>query len=831
MNLMSSPSSSSAPASSRLPWADYVPKPGHFDEFRAADGDIRPLWQQWLPLLGPEPGTALRAADDAGRRAVIEQDVSMNVYADGKSGARPWPLDAVPMLLGAEDWATITAGLRQRARLFNALLQDLYGPQRLLKSAVLPATLAMANPHFLRACAGLGKSRQRFLHTYAADVARSPDGRWWVIEDRLDAPSGLGYTLQNRVIVRQVLPEIFHRAPVQRLHRFFSGFRASLEELGARGEQTSIVLLTPGPANETYFEQAHLARYLGYTLVEGEDLTTRKGEVYLRTVGGLRNVDVIVRRVDSDFCDPLELNESSVLGVPGLVQAARHGRVVLANQIGARALESTALLAFLPALSRSLLGEELLLPSVATWWCGQVEAQRYVLENLPNLVVKPTFPTPAGISSRYGALLDDAGRAALATEIRAKPWGWCGQERVFLGTTPGWDAASETLRPMPFVTRVYLAAHGDDYHVLPGGLTRCNPAGEDAIVSLQAGSVTKDTWILDATSPESRAPLLTAAGASPVRLAHGMPSRVADNLFWLGRYLERTEHLARLLERLEPLLRDEIAVLDPGVAEDAVRLVFALQDHIAPTNGTAGTILAAARDLAADAAQPGSLAANLVRFTRVLDAVRVRLPREASLIARQLDRVAREGAASWQDLRRQLAALSGVLSETLPRDAGWRFLDLGRRLERGCQVLHVLRHFLGAAGGLTPTEFRLQVALEMADCLFAFRSVYHGAFHPAPVLAWLVNDAENARSLRFQAECIGRELAELPDEPAPAAVAALRDRAFYLLGRVRLANLPVLATNAGQAADLWYELLAVHGELGDRIGRVYFAHSEGSNGQ
>ncbi|WP_342750979.1 circularly permuted type 2 ATP-grasp protein [Termitidicoccus mucosus] len=787
--------------------AAYAERPGHFDECRAPDGSLRPAWAEFFKHLGPDPAEAIRAAAEACRRAVLEQDVSMNVYAGDESNAHVWPLDPIPLLLDAGDWSRITAGLKQRARLFNVLLNDLYGPQNLLRSGQLPAALAMANPHYLRPCAGLGRPASGdddaapFLHTYAADIARAPDGRWWVIEDRLDAPSGLGYSLQNRIITREVLPGVFRRAPVTRLHRFFQHFRASLENLARENAPAAaaprVVILSPGPANETYYEHAYLARYLGYPLVEGADLATRDGGVFLRTVGGLRRVDVIVRRVDSDFCDPLELQENSLLGVPGLIDAARSRTVVIANLPGGRAFETTALLAFLEPLCRHVLGEPLALPSVATWWCGHDDARAYVLENLHGLVIKPAFPAPGAAPLHYGPALSDDARAALAREIELRPWASCGQERVLLGTTPGLDPAEGRLTAMPFIARIHLAWHDGDYEVMPGGLARCNATGEDTIVSLQTGSVAKDIWVLapapappefhspDAGSVSPRVPASGAGQSYPVN-EYSTPSRLADDLFWLGRYLERSGQLARLLARLEPLLRDEIVTLDPSVADDAVRLLCHLQQIPAPPPDTAAEKSAALiRRAAADPAQPGGLSANMARLARNLEAVKSWLPPEAWQIARRL-REPRHASGGAAGLRAQLAALDGLLSENLPRNTAWHFLDLGRRIERG-------------------------------------------AFHAASVLRWLVTEGENARGLHYQALQLRAALDALPAHPAPRAVEQLRDRALYHLSIIRLADITAFAARPSTAVPFWQTLTNLNHDLGNRLTQIYFSHATTAN--
>lgn len=811
------------------PLPGYEGQSGRYDECRAPDGSIRPHWAEFLRLLGPDAAATLRTASDACARAVLEQDVSMNVYAGARSEPHPWPLDVVPQLVSAADWSVLTAGLRQRARLFDTLLADLYGPQKYLRSGALPAELAMSNPHFLRPCAGLGQPQG--LHTYAVDIARAPDGQWWVLQDRIDAPSGLGYSLQNRLIVRTALPGAFHGAPVRRLRSFFRDFRTSLADLGkatARDEKPNVVFLTPGPANETYFEHTHLARYLGYPLVEGADLTTRARQVFIRTVGGLKRVDAIVRRVDSGFCDPLELNPHSVLGVPGLVHAVHGGGVALANQLGGAALESPALLSFLRPLCRAVLGEDLRLPSVATWWCGHKAARDYVLSNLRELVVKPAFRERGAMSTRYGPLLGEAERAALAADIAERPGAYCGQERVLLGTTPAWSEGA--LRPVPFVMRLFVAWNDGDYQVMPGGLTRFNPAGADAIVSMRKGGATKDTWVLG-SSPEENPPPITNGTIDLDRRPLTTPSRMADNLFWLGRYLERTAQLARLLDRLDPLLRDEIAALDPSVATDSLRLLLAAQQSAAPADAGPDEMAAQIRVQADDALHPGSLAANLGHLIRILDQVKVNLPPEFWRILRRLRAIAAEGQPQLaSDLGEQLASLEALASETLAHDTGWRFLDLGRRIERARQIVFVAHSLLlperSKGEAAAPTEFRLQTLLHFTDSLFTYRSAYSGIFAPAAILAWLLGAPENPRGLRFQSERIVEHLAALPEDLAPRAASLLRATANRLVSTVKLLDSQALPGDPRKAAEFFTETRGILGELNDRLTQIYFSHSE-----
>jgi uncharacterized circularly permuted ATP-grasp superfamily protein/uncharacterized alpha-E superfamily protein len=819
------------------PLPGYAGLAGRFDECRAPDGSIRPPWAEFLRRLGPDPSGTLRAAAEACGRAVLEQDVSMNVYAGARSEPKPWPLDVVPFLVGPEDWAVLSDGLKQRARLFNTLLADLYGPQKFLRNRILPAKLAMANPRFLRPCCGLGSQPGVFLHHYAVDIARSPDGKWWVLQDRMDAPSGLGYSLQNRFLVHTTLPQEFQGMQVQPISPFFHDFGASLARLSpspGRGEDSRIVFLTPGPANETYFEHAYLARYLGYPLVEGADLTTRDRQVFLRTVGGLRRVSAIVRRVDSGFCDPLELNSESVLGVPGLVHAAHGGKVALANQLGGAALESASFLAFLKPLCQSVLGEALRLPSVATWWCGQKAARDYVLGNLESLVIKPAFRSRGGSTTRYGALLSDSERDTLAAAIRSRPGDFCGQERLLLGTTPAW--AEGGLKPVPFVMRLFVAWHEGEYRVMPGGLTRFDPSGADAIVSLQKGGATKDTWVISPGSPHDAPVIILPESGTGYYRTESTPSRLADNLYWLGRYLERTAQMLRLLEQLDPLLQGEAAELDPEVTRDSMRLILSSVQSEPEENASLADMAAQIRAEADDLEHPGSLASSLGSLIRVLEQVKVSLPPEFWRILRRLRAIAAGGnPLGASDLGQQLTSLEALGSETLAHDTSWHFLKLGLRVERARHIVFLADELLlperpdGRPAG-PPSEFRLQTLLHYTACLFTYRSLHHGVFQPAPILAWLIGAPENPRGLRFQADRIAEHVAALPEELAPRAVSSLRATAFRLVSNTKLTEPWVLASDPHQAQAFLSGAEAILTEFNSRLSQIYFSHSEVSGG-
>jgi uncharacterized circularly permuted ATP-grasp superfamily protein len=502
-----------------------------YDELSADGVNPREHWAHLMESLrgiGPEE---LGRRWNRAERRIRENGITYNIYSDPLGANRPWKIDIVPFLLPANEWRYIEAGIIQRAQLLNVILEDLYGLQELVTNGHFPAALLYANPAFLRPLVGVSVPPQSYLHMLAVDLARSPDGQWWVLADRTQAPAGSGYALENRTIVADVLPDLFRTSNVLRLAPFFRAQRDALIQL-AQCSDPRIVLLTPGPHNETYFEHSYLARYLGFTLVEGADLTVRDRAVYLKTVDGLEKVDVILRRVDDSFCDPLELRSDSLLGIPGLVDAVVAGNVKVANALGSGLIETAAVMPFLPGLSRHLLGEELKLPSVATWWCGQAPALDWVLNHLDSVVVKPAFPT-RGIEPVFGAEIPHAEKKKFADQVRTRPYEYVAQEQVALSTAPVWENGH--LIPRSVVMRAYVLNTGNGWIALPGGLTRVAET-EGPIVSMQRGGHSKDAWVLS-DGPVDTFSLLRPR-SEPVelrRVAPAVPSSVADNVFWLGR--------------------------------------------------------------------------------------------------------------------------------------------------------------------------------------------------------------------------------------------------------------------------------------------------------
>ncbi|WP_181703404.1 circularly permuted type 2 ATP-grasp protein [Chthonobacter albigriseus] len=744
----------------------YRPLPGVHDEMMRADGSLREPWHRFhaeIGRLGPEP---LKEAFSSARRHLEDSGVFYRVYDDAQGGERPWPLAAMPLLIGAREWEGLKAGVIQRARLAEALLKDVYGEGRLVRDGVLPAAVVTGSPDYLRPLVGLPPPGGRHLHLYAVDIGRGPDGAWWVLSDRAQAPSGAGYALENRIAVSRAMPDIARALNVERLAPFFQSFRDELARLNARAE-ARVALLTPGPLNETYFEHAYLARYLGFLLVEGGDLAVRDGATYVRTVSGLKRVDVVWRRLDGDFADPLELRTSSRLGVPGLVQAIREGGVTVANSLGSGVVESRALMGFMPALARHVLGEDLILPNVATWWCGQPREREAVLAHLDGMVVAPAFgahiPGLPEFKTGVGAGLTAEQRRALREIVERRGMDVVGQEAVNLSTMPVWT--NGVLEPRPFVLRLFLAAVGDDdWTVMPGGFCRISGSSDARFVSLQQGASASDVWVLG-DGPVAETTLLPTADRVRVRRTTGtLPSRAADNLFWLARYLERTEATLRLVRALLGRVVDSGVASEGPLVERLVLLLSRMGALPGPARLPASRL---AMSVLTDRTAIGALPRLTAMARSAAAVIRDRLAPDAfqavTDIAARFEASGRRMTPSQafdetNQALRLVAAFSGLASENMNRQMGWRFLELGRRIERAVNTSRFVQMF----GEETAPSGALDVMLELGDSQITYRSRYVMTASRVPVLDLLVLDDNNPRSVAFQVGRINQHLGELP---------------------------------------------------------------------
>jgi uncharacterized circularly permuted ATP-grasp superfamily protein/uncharacterized alpha-E superfamily protein len=756
----------------QLPLRDYRV----YDELSSDGAEPRSHWVPFIEALRNFDEDELKTRWTRAQRRIQENGVTYNMYSDPRGASRPWRIDLIPLLIAADEWRTIEAGVTQRAELLSRILQDLYGPRKLLLSGIIPPELVFANPAFLRPLVGVPVPAASYLHVLAVDLARSPDGKWWVVADRTQAPSGAGYALENRMIVSDVLPELFSHSNTLRLAPFFQAMRNALVNL-SENDNPRIVLLTPGPLNETYFEHSYLARYLGFTLVEGADLAVRDRNVFIKTVQGLQKVDVITRRVDDSFCDPLELRPESLLGVPGLVDAIASGNVAVANALGSGLIETAAIMPFLPGVAKRLLGESLALPSVATWWCGQDYALDWVLDHLNQVVIKPAFPARP-MEPVFGAELSSIEKEKLVAQMRARPFDYVAQERVALSTAPVWEQGHLLSRSL--ILRTYALNTGTGWRLLPGGLVRV-AADEGNVVSMQRGGHSKDAWVLW-DSPVDTSITLIPSRTKPIELRRGtpdVPSRVADNLFWLGRYAERSENIARLLRtllnRVRRAGRTEFNCL--------LRLHKCFDSRYSKlpkkTTPTATELETELLSLMTDEKRGDSLASYLADVRRVGGNVRERLSADMTRLIGQISESVQveeymlfvEHTALLSGCLELLSAFSGMERENLTRGAGWLFLSLGRRLERATHSARLLREI---ASPLVPEEWPLlEYLLEVADSSITYKTRYLTTMQPIAVLDVLMMDETNPRSLDFQLSHIADLHEKLPRQ-APTDTHAMR---------------------------------------------------------
>jgi uncharacterized circularly permuted ATP-grasp superfamily protein/uncharacterized alpha-E superfamily protein len=816
---------------------------GRWDEMVDSNGLLRPQWENFIDALSTFPHDEMVIRWERGQRLIRENGVTYNVYRDPRGLERPWQLDPVPLLISAKEWAGIEEAMVQRASLLDRVLGDLYGPCDLLREGQIPPALVFGHPAYLRPLCNVPPAGGRHLQLYAADLARSPDGQWWVMSDRCESPSGAGYALENRIIVGRTLPEMQRLQPIEPLTPFFHKLRETLYNLSPRHRDTPrIVLLTPGPYNESYFEHAYLARFLGYTLVEAEDLTVRGDHVYLKTLDGLQTVDVILRRTNGAYCDPLELKSESTLGIAGLVQAVRHGNVVVSNSLGSGLLESGAIVPFLPNLARRLLGEELKLPSIATWWCGGTKERQYVLANLEKMVIKPAFPGTGPLPQPvFGKYLSVEKRAKLAQSIRNRPDAFLAQERVKLSTTPVWNDGA--LDPRPLMVRVFVAAHGDGYVVMPGGLTRVAAERGGNIVSMQFGGGSKDTWV----RTDSKAPVLQPSRAeAPVKLvrgSHDLPSRVADNLCWFGRYVERSEDTTRLLRAALSRIGNAAGY---GAA-DELPVALSLLDHLYhfPPETDPEEAAAAIARMNFDPAHAHGLRATIERMHHIAAMVRDRLSLDTwRAVNRLLDEVTHISVGNrlnTEDLVNLLnrvvlacEALSGLAMENMTRGLAWRFVDIGRRLERGTHVLDVLSNILQPT--TTIGIAALDVLLEVSDSAMTYRSRYLSSPQFAPTFDLLLADESNPRSLAFQIVALQDHMDQLAAKRRSSFYGPEQRLTIWLCGAVRTTEIEILVhpDEDGGRRNLGAFLEVMQSkfwELSETVTREYFTHAVSRNAE
>ena len=785
---------------------------------QVAKGDVvrettnRGMWAAMADEIAVASGGDLAQARVRIQRQADE--IGTGFRMPGDSDERKWPLSPVPLMIDAREWAGIADAIKQRATLMEVLLEDIYGAQRLMGSGLLPAALLNGSPHFLRPMVGLQPPGGHQLHFYAADIGRGPNGDWRVLADHTRTPTGAGYALENRLAVSRVLPGLQARLNIERLAPFFADVRAGIAASSRRADPR-IALLTPGRFNQSYAEQAHLARYLGMLLVEGEDLAVHDDHLYLRTIEGLKRVDALWRRIDPRLIDPLAFDSRSQIGVPGLIDAMGAGNVVIANAPGAGVLESPAFAAFLPRLSMRLTGEDLRMPNIATWWCGQEGERANVVAGLDNMLISPAFPTePRGLphGPMIGSEINGDKRAALLADLAIRGIDYVGQELARLSTLP--TVGPKGLEPRPFLLRVFAARDAQgQWSVMPGGFARIGEHLDVRAALMGEGAFSADVCIVS-EKPVSPVTLMSAAEQVTIRRNPGtLPSRVADNLFWLGRYLERAEAVLGLVRAG---LGGSIDV-DGGapLADDTIKRLGGLLAASGAAANRARTrdadIIALARAAMDDVNEMSSVRSILRSARAIGEGSRERL---ATDVWRLLDAPfpTRDSIATRAaQLHERFAALAGLSAENMGRTAGWRFLDLGRRIERAISVCRLLRALASDASSADD----LSALLELSNSAIGYRQRYPTGLAPIAVRDLIALDTSNPRSLAFQVEAIATHLAALPRLSDDGMAEEQQQLANALIAQLATLSAVTLDDHAVQSIE--NRLLAISDAIANRF--------------
>ncbi|MGH1353995.1 MAG: circularly permuted type 2 ATP-grasp protein [Thalassovita sp.] len=728
--------------------AEYTVPDSTADELFDADGQMRPVWAPLIQRLQELSSDEIEERIARGDQYLRDAGVYFRRYSDQTPDERDWPLSHIPVLLPQSEWDQIAAGLTQRADILERIVADIYGDQSLVKNGHLPASLLAKNPEWLRPMMGIVPQSGHFLHHLAFEIGRNPDGSWFVLGDRTQAPSGAGFALENRRATSRVFPGLFANANIHRLAGFFRDFQTAL---GARGGKWSDppAILTPGPGTDTYFEHVYIARYLGLMLLEGEDLTVSDGQAMVRTVDGLKPVSLLWRRLDARFADPLELDETSQIGTPGLVNAARTGRIRMVNALGSGVLESRAMMAFIPRIADSAFGTPLHMPNIATWWCGSDDERAYVARNAHRMTIGPalttSLPFDASSIQALAGHLRAPGSGPLSDWIDRENANLVAQEAVTLSTTPAY--ADGRLQARPMTVRVFMARTPNGWSIMPGGYARIGLSGETTALTMQRGGAVSDVWVVSDAPVDTQT--LAPANTMQRRPVNPLPSRAADNLYWLGRYVERTEATIRLLRAYHLRLEET------GSTSDV--LVALIEQYLARF-GTDPTECI-----------PETLSEHIDAATSCASKVRDRFSVDGWIALRDLRRTlsrlsrhtqpGQDCVRAMDTLLRMLSGFAGLVQDNMYRSSGWRFLEFGRSLERAQGMAGALAYFAEPDA----PEGSVDIAIELGDSVITHQRRYLGDPCSESVVDLLALDRCNPRSIRFQLETLRELLEDLPN--------------------------------------------------------------------
>ncbi|NIJ51082.1 circularly permuted type 2 ATP-grasp protein [Dyadobacter arcticus] len=816
-----------------------------YDEVLDSKGVVKPHWKALFSTLEKLGIRELNSRNQEIIGKLRENGVTYNVYGTADGLNRPWQLDPIPFLIEQKEWNEITKGLQQRAVLLDLMLKDLYGPRDLVRDGIIPAELVFDNTGFFRPCIDIRLPASQQLTLFAADMARGPDGQMWIVDNRTQAPSGSGYTLENRVVMSKLLPELAQGMYVSKLAPYFNSLQNTVLRLSDKSKDApNIVYLTPGPNNEAYFEHAYLASYLGYTLAQGDDLLVRNGCVWLKSIDGLQKVDVIIRRIDDDWCDPLELREESRLGVPGLLQAIRLGNVQVLNAPGTSVLENHAFLAFMENICQYFLNEKLIMPSVATWWCGHAKELRYVLANLDELIIKKAN-RKTRFRSIYGRQLSLEQKEEVKRMISLSPHEFIAQQEVSLSTTP--SLIDGNIEPRYAVLRAFMVADENGYHVMQGGLTRSSAVKDRFVISNQYGGFSKDTWIVSNKTEEIQEKIILSTPAT-VNKHVSLPSRSAENLFWVGRYCERTMAIIKFMNITINVLNLD-RNFGGSAKQEHIKVLLQSLTHLSATypgflDEEEDKFLDPYKeiiDMISNTTRPGSVSANIGAFLNAVGAVRnqwdLEIWRIVDLIDNGFHEIRNASSMNSNNIQKTLDGLFnnmftflGVIAESMPRDNSFLLLETGKLIERILSRISVIQSNFGVRNTLAIENELIEATLINHHLLVNYRQVYKSHLSVEAMLDMVLLEKNLPYSLAYMLDELRKNLSQLPSTTRGERLNEAEKYVLKASTLIKLANIADLSkSNFESEREELFELLSEVSKLISSVSttltNMYFSHT------
>ncbi|TLU98068.1 circularly permuted type 2 ATP-grasp protein [Dyadobacter luticola] len=816
-----------------------------YDEVLDLNGVIKPHWKALFGTIEKLGIGELNSRNQEIVSKLRENGVTYNVYGTPDGMNRPWQLDPIPFLIEQKEWNAIAKGLEQRAVLLDLMLKDLYGPRNLVKDGIIPAELVFDNTGFFRPCTDVKLPANQQLILFAADMARGPDGQMWIVDNRTQAPSGSGYTLENRVVMSKLLPELAQGMYVSKLSPYFNSLQNTVLRLSDKSKDApNIVYLTPGPNNEAYFEHAYLASYLGYTLAQGDDLLVRNGCVWLKSIDGLQKVDVIVRRIDDDWCDPLELREDSQLGVPGLLQAIRMGHVQVLNAPGTSVLENHAFLAFMENICQYFLKEKLIMPSVATWWCGHAKELSYVLENIDELIIKKAN-RKTRFRSIYGRLLTSIEKEDLKRMIEAAPHEFIAQQEVSLSTTP--SLIDGNIEPRYAVLRAFMVADGNGYHVMQGGLTRSSAVKDRFVISNQYGGFSKDTWIVSDKTVDTQEKVTLITPAS-VNKHVSLPSRSAENLFWVGRYCERTMAVIKFMNITINVLNLD-RNFGGSAKQEHIKVLLQALTHLSSTypgflDETEDKFQDPYKeviDMISNISRAGSVASNIGSFLNAVGAVRnqwdLEIWRIVDLIDKGFHSIRNASSMNSTNIQKTLDGLFnnmftflGVIAESMPRDNSFLLLETGKLIERILSRISVIQSNFGVKNAPAVENELIEATLINHHLLVNYRQIYKSHLSVEAMLDMVLLEKKLPYSLAYMLDELKKNLGHLPTTTRGERLNEAEKFVLKASTLIKLADIADLSksnrnSEREELFDLLSEVARLISSVSTTLNNMYFSHT------